>query len=112
MGEVRVRSSDRKTLVAAEDITALSVRGNVLEAEVVSMGVVVLAEGSPEELADAVHALMPGIDRLGEGAHTVEAVRERAGGIGWVAVADDESGGAGWAAASAARIDKATWPLP
>lgn len=82
MSDVWIRSHDGTLLVPAREITALNVVGTALEARVASMGVVVLAEGPAEELADAAHSLMRGIDGLGEGDFTVTASRHRAGGIG------------------------------
>jgi hypothetical protein len=109
VSDVWIRSHDGTLLVPAREITALNVVGTALEARVASMGVVVLAEGPAEELADAAHSLMGGIDQLGEGAFTVTASRHPAGGIGWHATAVDGSGGAGWSAASSGNIDKEKW---
>ncbi|CAG6393013.1 hypothetical protein NMG29_07100 [Streptomyces cocklensis] len=109
MSSVRIQSLDGGTLIPAERVTALDVVGGTLVAQVPSMGgPFVLAEGTPHELSDAAHALMPGITALGEGDHVVRATRSSTG-IGWDATTHDEtgeeSGGAGWAAASQAQPD-------
>ncbi|UWE08562.1 hypothetical protein [Actinacidiphila bryophytorum] len=115
MRSVRVRSFDGTALVPAEQITALDVVGATLVARAPALGgPFVLAEGSPHELAAAAHSLMPGIDALGPGTHTVRATRTSTG-IGWQATTTDdesgtETGGAGWAASSAAPVDKKSWP--
>lgn len=100
MTVIRISSADGASLFPVEEITALRLGDGVLEADVASLGIVTLAEGTESELADAARALLPGLAALGEGSFTVSAVREPGGGIGWDAVADDGSGGAGWAAAS------------
>ncbi|WUH93639.1 hypothetical protein OG900_28360 [Streptomyces sp. NBC_00433] len=124
MSSVRIRSHDGSTLIPAERITALDVLGTALVAQVPSMGgPFVLAEGTPHELSDAAHALMPGITGLGDGDHIVRATRSPTG-IGWDATTYDattydetgaqsggaQSGGAGWAAVSTGRVDKKAWP--
>ncbi|SHL04264.1 hypothetical protein [Actinacidiphila paucisporea] len=110
MSSVRIRTYDGSTLIPAERITALDVSGSTLVAQVPSLGgPFVLAEGTPHELSDAAHALMPGITALGEGDHIIHATRSSTG-IGWHATSSDEtgteSGGGGWAAVSTGHVQK------
>lgn len=99
MADVRLRALDGADEVPLTRIAGLRVVDGTLVADVPGRDAVVLAAGTEPQLRDAAMALLPELEKLGEGSFLVEA-QEHGGTIGWLATADDGSGGAGWGAAS------------